>query len=223
MHRFRIPAMVMAILTALAGASFATGFTPTAFFAGPPEEPAVVDTADEDPDVEEESEEAEEAAEEAEEEAEEAAEEAEEGPEEDAEDAECEDQEAEDEAEDAEGEDEGGEQEAEGIDHHCPGTIVSFDESTGALTVMTPTGEITGLVTADTELEWESSGEGPGECNGSDVASTEDLVPGNQVSEMEFVDAEHLAEVELVCPTAEEGETDDNGIDEGEEHEGDGV
>jgi hypothetical protein len=76
-----------------------------------------------------------------------------------------------------------------------------LDAETGVLTVEGPGGPESGVVTPDTELEWESRGEGPGECNGSSVATTEDLVPGAMVSEMSFVDAEHLKEVELICPS----------------------
>ncbi len=82
------------------------------------------------------------------------------------------------------------------------GVIASFDSTTGLLTVKTPSGAtIAGTVTEDTELEWDSSGHGSGDCPDDDEASTVDLTPGIEVSEMDFDDdSGALEEVELICP-----------------------
>lgn len=86
-------------------------------------------------------------------------------------------------------------------DDRASGEIVSFDEGSGTLTVAAGRGTVSGTVADATEIEWESSGSGPGECEGDEDASTADLQAGTFVSEMEFRDgSDVLEEVELVCP-----------------------
>lgn len=114
----------------------------------------------------------------------------------------------------------------EADDEGASGTIVSFDGSSGILTVSTTGGDVSGTVTGSTELEWESSGSGPGECEGREDATTTDLEPGTAVSEMEFVDGTDALEgVELVCPgerraeDADDDPEDDEDEDEEDENE----
>ena len=79
------------------------------------------------------------------------------------------------------------------------GTITSYDGGTGALVVDTvSSGTVTFLVTDRTEIELDSSGHG----SGGD-ASTDDLVPGAEVAEVDLEDdtlTGELEEIELVRP-----------------------
>src|SRR5205085_8066699 len=71
------------------------------------------------------------------------------------------------------------------------GPIVSFDAETGALVIDTVrAGQLTFVVTQDTEIEFDSSGHG----SGGD-ASTEDLVEGAVVSEVDLADADDQGEI----------------------------
>jgi hypothetical protein len=73
------------------------------------------------------------------------------------------------------------------------GPIVSFDEGTGALVVDTlSVGPLTFVVTDDTEIEFDSSGHGSG-----GEASTDDLVPGAVINEVDLEDNGTLEEIEL--------------------------
>jgi len=97
-------------------------------------------------------------------------------------------------------------------DGDLAGTIATFDAATGLLTVDTSLGQITGTVTAETELEW-------AECDDT-PATTADLVTGVGVDEMEFVDATiDLESVELVPTTACDNDQGDN--DQGDNDQGD--
>ncbi len=61
-------------------------------------------------------------------------------------------------------------------------TVASFDQTTGLLTLTTTSGNtLAGVVNADTELEWDSSGEG----SGGD-ASAADLIPGAGVTDVDI-------------------------------------
>jgi hypothetical protein len=74
-------------------------------------------------------------------------------------------------------------------------TIVSFDPATGLLTMTSSLGDtVTGTVTADTEIEWD------GDCQGDSAATTADLVPDAQITELEFEDGTtNLVSVDLAC------------------------
>lgn len=216
MNRFRTLAVIVALVLAAAGTSLALGAAPVSFLSDSDEpDPALNDSAEPSPEPTDDVEEADE--EDADEAPENEAEDVDPSPEPEHTDEPEESAEPEptdgvhDEPEAHEGEGhEGGEE--VGDDHHEPGTIVSFDAESGLLTVEGSTGQRSGVVTSGTELEWESSGEGPGECNGSHIATTEDLVPGTRVSELSFVDDEHLGEVELICPTDDgDGPTEEDG------------
>jgi hypothetical protein len=74
-------------------------------------------------------------------------------------------------------------------------TIVSFDPATGLLTMTSSLGDtVTGTVTADTEIQWD------GDCQGDSAATTADLLPNAQITELEFEDGTtNLASVDLMC------------------------
>jgi hypothetical protein len=76
------------------------------------------------------------------------------------------------------------------------GSIVSFDAETGDLVVATVrSGQITFVVTDDTEIEYDGSGHG----SGGD-ASVDDLTPGAVVNEVDLEDDGTLEEIELARP-----------------------
>lgn len=89
-------------------------------------------------------------------------------------------------------------------DGDTAGTVASFDATTGILTVDTTLGtQVTGTVTAETELEWDDCDDVP--------VTTADLVAGTDVDELEFVDGTtDLESVELVPAAAC---SDDDGED----------
>jgi hypothetical protein len=73
------------------------------------------------------------------------------------------------------------------------GAIVSFDEATGALVIDTVTsGQLTFTVTADTEIQFDSSGHGSGEDG-----DTSDLVAGAVVDEIDLAEDGTVEEIEL--------------------------
>jgi hypothetical protein len=90
-------------------------------------------------------------------------------------------------------------------DEDIAGTVASFDAATGILTVDSTLGtQVTGTVTDATELEWSDCDDVP--------ATTDDLVPGAAIDEMEFVDdTTDLESVELAPAVAcddDQGEDD---------------
>jgi hypothetical protein len=83
----------------------------------------------------------------------------------------------------------------EGEVEHVVATIESYNSSTGRLTLKTTDNKtVTGIVTNDTELDWES-------LDGSEPdssASKSDLDPGQKVTDYEFEDgSENFSEVDL--------------------------
>lgn len=80
------------------------------------------------------------------------------------------------------------------------GSIISFDSTSGLLTIQTRAGYLfSATLAAETELEWEDGGCG-------EVATTADLVPDAEVAEVDLDDdTGALDEVELVCPLPEPG------------------
>jgi hypothetical protein len=90
-------------------------------------------------------------------------------------------------------------------DDEVVGTIASFDAGTGLLTVDTTLGtQVSGTVTAATELEWS-------DCDGVE-ATSDDLVAGAAVDEMEYVDGTTDLEGVALVPATACGE-DDQGED----------
>ena len=80
------------------------------------------------------------------------------------------------------------------------GPIVSFDESTGALVIdAVSAGQLTFVVTPDTEIEFDSSGRGSGE-----EGDTSDLVAGQVVLEVDLEDDGTLEEIELARPVVDD-------------------
>ena len=76
------------------------------------------------------------------------------------------------------------------------GPIVGFDAGSGQLVIDTVrSGQLTFVVTADTEIEFDSSGHGSGE-----EGDTGDLVAGQVVNEVDLEDDGTLEEVELARP-----------------------
>jgi hypothetical protein len=76
------------------------------------------------------------------------------------------------------------------------GPIISFDTQTSDLVINTvSSGVLTFVVTADTEIEYDSSGHGSGEDG-----STDDLQPGAVVIEVDLDDDGNLEEIELARP-----------------------
>lgn len=223
MNRFRTLAVIAALVMAAAGTSLAFGAAPVALFSSPDEpEAGVIGSAEPSPepnDAEDEGDEDEDA---------------DEAPENDAEDVDpspepehTAEPEESDEPEPADAVDDDGPESQEGeghegtgdddVDHHAPATIVSFDAESGLLTVEGSAAQTRGLVTSETELEWESRGEGPGRCFGAKVATIEDLTPGTRVTELTFFEDEHLKEVALMCPSDDgenDAETPEGGADE---------
>lgn len=80
-------------------------------------------------------------------------------------------------------------------DGDLAGTIATFDATTGVLTLDASDGsQVIGTVTGGTELEWD------GDCDGDSGATTDDLVLGTGVNELEFVDGStDLESVALAC------------------------
>lgn len=103
-----------------------------------------------------------------------------------------EDEADEDDAEECEDEDEGDD---DGEDEQVVATIESYNSSTGRLTLKTTDDRtVTGIVTDDTELEWESLDGSESESE----ASTSDLDPGQKVADYEFEDgSDNFSEVGL--------------------------
>lgn len=93
--------------------------------------------------------------------------------------------------------DDGEEDDDEDEDESVVATIESFNSSTGRLTLKTTDGKtVTGIVTEDTELEWESADES--ENDEDEEASTDDLDPGQKVVDYEFEsNSENFEEVGL--------------------------
>lgn len=83
-------------------------------------------------------------------------------------------------------------------DGELAGTIASFDA--GLLTLnATAGGQVTGTVTDSTELEWD------GDCDGDSAATTDDLVAGVGVNELELVDGTtDLESVALACASQDD-------------------
>jgi hypothetical protein len=72
------------------------------------------------------------------------------------------------------------------------GTIGSFDSETGVLTIRVGAATISGPVTEETEIEYDSSGPGSGE-----EASTADLVSGTGITDFDLEDNGEFEEIEL--------------------------
>ncbi len=88
-------------------------------------------------------------------------------------------------------------------------TIVSFDQSTGTLTLQTTSGNsVAATVTETTEIEWEDADCSP---SGSEEGTTADLQPGVQVSDLDLDESTGaLEEIELYCDD-DGDEPDDDG------------